>query len=44
VGIAPAGYINRNSETGKKYIDPHEPQASIMKWAFEMLAEGCFGK
>ncbi|MBO9203117.1 MULTISPECIES: recombinase family protein [Niastella] len=42
LGIAPTGYINRNSEAGKKYIEPHEQQASIMKWAFETLAEGCF--
>jgi site-specific DNA recombinase len=42
LGIAPTGYINRTSEAGKKYIEPHEPQASIMKWAFETLADGCF--
>lgn len=42
LGIAPTGYINKTSESGKKYIAPHEPQASIMKWAFEKLADGSF--
>jgi DNA invertase Pin-like site-specific DNA recombinase len=42
LGIAPTGYINKTSEFGKKYIAPYEPQASIMKWAFEKLADGSF--
>ncbi len=42
LGITPAGYINKTSEAGKKYIELHEPQASIMKWASEKLAEGTF--
>jgi site-specific DNA recombinase len=37
---APIGYKNRVTEDGRKYITPYEPNASIMKWAFEQLAEG----
>lgn len=40
VGAAPLGYENKSTETGVKYIAPKEPQASLMKRAFEMLAEG----
>jgi len=40
MGTAPTGYINKISETGKKSIVLHEPEAGIMKWAFECLANG----
>lgn len=40
MGLALAGYKNKVTEDGKKYMGIHEPQASHMKWAFEQLAEG----
>ncbi|NQX42352.1 Site-specific DNA recombinase [Pedobacter steynii] len=42
MGRAPAGYKNKTTEDGKKYIAIYEPEASYMKWAFEQLAEGTF--
>ncbi len=40
MGVAPIGYANKITEDGKKYIAPIEPEAGIMKWVFETLAEG----
>jgi site-specific DNA recombinase len=40
MGVAPVGYANKITEDGKKYIAPIEPEAGIMKWAFEKIAEG----
>lgn len=40
MGLAPIGYANRTDEAGKKFIEPIEPQSSILRWAFETLAEG----
>ena len=40
MGLAPAGYKNKITENGKKYIAIDEPQASHMRWAFEQIAEG----
>lgn len=37
-GRAPIGYSNRTTALGDKYIAPHEPEASIIKKAFEMIA------
>ncbi|WP_244307435.1 recombinase family protein [Flavobacterium fluviatile] len=42
MGIAPAGYINRVKQDGTKYIAFDEPEASILKWAFEELSRGIF--
>ncbi len=42
MGLAPIGYKNRITEDGRKYIAIHEPEATYMKRAFEMLAEGTF--
>jgi site-specific DNA recombinase len=42
MGLAPIGYINKTDEAGRKYIAPKEPEASIMKWAFQELANGHF--
>jgi len=42
VSTAPIGYINKCDEWGKKYIEPHEPQASLVRWSFEKIAEGHF--
>lgn len=39
---APIGYINKSDERGNKYIAPKEPEAGILKWAFEKIAEGHF--
>ncbi len=39
MGQAPVGYANRITEDGKKYIAPKYPEAAIMKWVFETLAE-----
>lgn len=36
---APIGYVNRTSETVRKYIAPKEPEASLLKWAFKELAK-----
>lgn len=40
MGPAPLGYINRTDINGKKFIEPLEPQAGIIKWAFEQIAKG----
>lgn len=40
IATAPTGYINRTTEEGRKYIRPHEPAASIMKFAFNAIAAG----
>jgi site-specific DNA recombinase len=42
MGLAPSGYINRVKEDGSKYISFDEPEASILKWAFEELSKGIF--
>ena len=42
VSQAPIGYVNKSKEDGRKYIAPKEPQASIIKWAFEEIAKGIF--
>src|SRR6201996_7475786 len=39
VSGAPIGYKNLVTETGKKYIAPHEPKAEIMRWVFEEIAK-----
>jgi DNA invertase Pin-like site-specific DNA recombinase len=39
-GMAPIGYVNRGTETGRKYIRPEEPEAAIMQTAFAELATG----
>ncbi|MEO6522794.1 MAG: recombinase family protein [Mucilaginibacter sp.] len=42
MGIALPGYANKCTEDGRKYIAPIEPEASHMKWAFEMIAKGTY--
>lgn len=44
MGIAPKGYVNKITEDGRKYIALYEPEAKIMRWAFEKLAEGGLGQ
>jgi site-specific DNA recombinase len=42
MGTAPVGYVNKITETGKKYIAPKDEQGDIMRWAFNELARGRF--
>jgi site-specific DNA recombinase len=42
MGVAPVGYVNKITEGGNKYIALREPQASLLKWAFEELAQGIY--
>ena len=42
MGTAPVGYANKTDEHGRKYIAPKEPEASLMKWAFQEIANGIF--
>ncbi len=42
MGLAPVGYKNKVDETGNKYIEPKEPDASTLQWAFEQIAKGVF--
>ncbi len=42
MGLAPVGYINKIDEAGRKFIAPHEPQAGILKWAFEEIAKAVY--
>ncbi|AWW33175.1 recombinase family protein [Echinicola strongylocentroti] len=39
MGTAPIGYINTRDEYSNKIIARKEPQASLVKWAFEQIAE-----
>jgi site-specific DNA recombinase len=38
----PIGYINKTSESGRKYIALKEPEASIMRWVFQELSKGIY--
>jgi site-specific DNA recombinase len=40
MATAPVGYINKTMEGGRKTIVPHEPNASILQWAFKEVSEG----
>ncbi len=42
MGKALHGYKNKITEDGRKYIAPVEPEASLMKWCFEQIAEGVY--
>jgi len=42
MGKAPFGYSNKTDERGAKYIAPKEPQASVVKWFFDQIAEGVY--
>ena len=42
MGLAPIGYLNKTDEQGRKYIALNEPQASILRWAFEEIAAGIY--
>ena len=42
MGTAPVGYANKVNENGRKYITPKEPEAGLLRWAFEQLASAKF--
>lgn len=42
MGLAPVAYKNKVDESGNKYIAPKEPDASVLRWAFEQLATGVY--
>jgi site-specific DNA recombinase len=42
MGVAPVGYVNKITESGRKYIALREPDAGLMKWAFEEVAKGIY--
>jgi site-specific DNA recombinase len=42
VSQAPIGYVNKSKDDGSKYIAIKEPEASIMRWAFNEIAQGIF--
>jgi site-specific DNA recombinase len=42
MGIAPVGYINKIDEAGRKYIAPQEPEAGMVRWVFQEIANGHF--
>lgn len=41
-GRAPMGYANQSTQEGRKIIIPKQPQAGLIKWAFEQFAKGTF--
>jgi len=42
MGKALHGYKNKITEDGRKYIAPVEPDASLMRWCFEQIAENVY--
>ncbi|TKC57150.1 recombinase family protein [Pedobacter hiemivivus] len=42
MSTAPVGYRNITTEDGRKLIVPKEPQASLIKYAFEKITTGMF--
>jgi site-specific DNA recombinase len=42
MGPAPVGYCNKVYENGRKYIEPKEDIAEIIRWAFNELAKGAW--
>ncbi|WP_343321763.1 hypothetical protein [Sphingobacterium multivorum] len=42
MGSTPVSYKNWLNEHGKKSIELKEPDASLIKWAFEELSKGIF--
>ncbi|MDV3508338.1 recombinase family protein [Elizabethkingia anophelis] len=41
-GRAPMGYINQSTQEGRKIMMPKQPQADLIKWAFEQFATGTY--
>jgi site-specific DNA recombinase len=42
MGLAPIGYTNKTDEAGRKFIAVEEPQAGILRWAFNQIAKGVY--
>ena len=42
MGRAPYGYDNKSREDGSKYIVPNTKEAPMMRWIFQVIAEGVF--
>src|SRR5690554_2370901 len=42
MGLAPVGYKNKIDGLGNKYIEPKEPDSTILLWVFEELSKGVF--
>lgn len=42
MGVAPVGYVNRITESGRKYIAIDEAQANLLRQAFEEMATGIY--
>ncbi len=42
MGLAPIGYVNRITESGRKYIALDQPRARLLKQAFEEVATGIY--
>ncbi len=40
MGTAPVGYMNKTNDDGRKFIVPKEPEASLLKWAFQEISNG----
>lgn len=41
-GRAPMGYINLSTQEGRKIMKQKQPQADLIKWAFEQFAKGTY--
>ncbi len=41
-GRAPMGYANQSTQDGRKIIVPKQPQADLIKWAFEQFSKGTY--
>ncbi len=37
MGAAPFGYVNKITELGRKYIEPKNPEANIIRWVFHEI-------
>ncbi|WP_304067081.1 recombinase family protein [Pedobacter glucosidilyticus] len=42
MSTAPLGYTNKITSQGKKYIEPKQPEAELMKWVFSEIAKGVY--
>jgi site-specific DNA recombinase len=42
IATAPLGYVNKTSESGKKYVSIHPEKSVILKEAFETVATGMY--
>ncbi|MDZ7646000.1 MAG: recombinase family protein [Cytophagales bacterium] len=42
MGLAPIGFANKIDDGGRKYIAPKLPEADIIRWSFETIAEAIY--